>query len=257
MRRPIIFLHVPKAAGSSLINMLLARFPPEALYPGHGVLDLRGLPPEEWRRHSLFMGHFDYSELAGAPDPPMVFTMLRDPIERMLSIYRYWRSYSPEQAVRDQLHGPLFAHRVDLAGFFTEAPPGIRFNYDNAMVRQIVGLDHVGPDFGFTAPDEEILALAKHRVDGFVACGIAEEFALSAQHIFAALGLGEPEVRFDNRTSPRAEDAGLSVASLAATDPALLERLHDLTRLDRALYAHARERLFRETGTEAQAVQVA
>lgn len=223
--------------------MLCRHFRREELCPRHGVLELRDLDDADWRRFRLFVGHFDYSELVRAPEPPRIVTMLREPVERLLSLYRFWRSYGAEEAERGQLHGPLFAHAAGLEGFFGDAPLNIRVNYDNAMVRQIVGLDYVDRHLAFTLPDDEIVEIAKRRIDSFAACGITEQFALSAKRIFAALDLDEVEVRFDNATVPRPDDEWLTTATLARTAPALLARLHELTRLDRELYDYAVERL--------------
>jgi hypothetical protein len=128
------FCHLQKTGGVALLRRLAHQFPEAALYPA--AID--GSPPattvsvdhlqQRWaaRRDEIRVvcGHFPLctTELLG--DEFETFTVLRDPVERVLSSLRhYWRAHPDER------------HR-DLAEIYAD-PMRRALLYENHMVRML------------------------------------------------------------------------------------------------------------------------
>ena len=99
----IHFLHIPKTGGTTMHTLLEKRFAPEDFYPLHGVLDMptrmlfnngqdvidacNACPPI---REKISWGHFPFWFLRDKDpefDSSFCFTILRDPVERVISNY--------------------------------------------------------------------------------------------------------------------------------------------------------------------------
>ena len=236
---PVVFMHVPKTAGSSLTNMLVSQYPPDRVYRPEGRASLSQLQTNELESYQLFCGHFDWSQFKYLPKTSRVITILRDPIDRILSLYRYWRSFSWEYAEQRNDFGIQYAKSVGLHEFFFDAPLGIRANYENAVVRQLVGADFCQPHVGFSLADEQTVQLAKYRISGLAVCGVTDDFQGSSDLIARCLGLPQLQVRFDNRTRPP-DDCNNEAELRNRVGDALLARLNALTHLDRQIFQYAR-----------------
>ncbi len=86
--RPIVFLHIPKTAGQAIHHALGAMVGARNISPvriNTQAVDGRKMPPG----YLLHSGHIDWTELDELKGDPFVFTVLRDPRERIGSFYFY------------------------------------------------------------------------------------------------------------------------------------------------------------------------
>jgi hypothetical protein len=94
----LIFLHMPKAGGTTLHHILERQFPWKQIYTFDGnkpYLDVerfRNLPQAERARYRLLKGHIWFGLHTAVPNPSTYFTLLRDPVERVISQYYYAKS---------------------------------------------------------------------------------------------------------------------------------------------------------------------
>ena len=88
--RPVVFLHIPKTAGQAIHHALGAMVGAENVSPIRVNEQAKGgsaLPPG----YVLHSGHIDWSDLDQIEGDPFVFSVLRDPGERIGSFYFYMR----------------------------------------------------------------------------------------------------------------------------------------------------------------------
>lgn len=97
--RRILFHHIPKTAGKCVNAALKFRYDPDKLFHINGARaelfqeGFRGLPAERQLEFECVMGHGAH-ELRDLVHPEMFCaTLLRDPVERVVSLYHYIRRY--------------------------------------------------------------------------------------------------------------------------------------------------------------------
>lgn len=107
------FIHIQKTAGTSLRRHLLQNFDRSEIYPppqegglyNYLVIYLMGaylvhLPAAEQARFRLFHGHvpFTVTRRLAFDKPPMTFTVLREPVDRIISVLKQKKKHRPELA---------------------------------------------------------------------------------------------------------------------------------------------------------------
>jgi hypothetical protein len=166
----IVFFHFPKTAGVSLLKLLTRQFHPLQL--GHGWRrTLNGLEAGQWQQ--LFSWHMTWDEYCAIPDPKFSITCLRDPCERLLSLYSFLSKVEPAGrfgAATD------IARRCSPEDFFDCQDPAVRNEIDNVYVRY---LSHAMISSDGTDPLEkrtaEHLELAFKRAQSFQALFFLDE----------------------------------------------------------------------------------
>jgi Sulfotransferase family len=88
---PIVFLHIPKTAGQTVHNSLSRVVKTRRVSPIR-VHTQAATPQDQYPAgYSLYSGHLDWSAIDHLPPARFLFTVLRDPAERIASFYFYLR----------------------------------------------------------------------------------------------------------------------------------------------------------------------
>ncbi|HUE88297.1 MAG TPA: hypothetical protein VMO26_19655 [Vicinamibacterales bacterium] len=222
----LLFLHIPKAAGTALVRVLDSLFDPAERLHLYGrrndsldALDLPSLPLSR-RRHLRFVaGHFLYGIHEWLPAPCQYITVLRDPVERIRSLYDHFLNY-PEPGEGDW-HNWIVKEGADLHRFVAEQPTA---QTDNYMVRLLAGKS---PPIG--ACSREMLDLAKYHLDDFALVMFQDALRPGLAQLSALLDRDVPVL-------PR-----LNVASLRThgVPQQTREMIKERNSLDVELYAYA------------------
>jgi hypothetical protein len=226
---PVLFLHIQKTAGSSIVDVA-RRYYGESV-TSHG--EYRDLALDQIRHRRFVSGHFGYQFARNLMRERFSFTVLRDPIERVLSMYYFCRSRDPSEFIIYRRAHELDLHDFLLAGF---SDPWIKKNIWNNQVWQLAhGYGHLDQRTISDFDETELLDLAKQHLDEFSYVGFTETLHADAAAIFSALGIpAVPRIPNANPTPKRPR-----VDELSLQDKALIE---ELTVLSRKFYEHARAR---------------
>jgi len=234
--RRVVFLHVPKCAGST-VNLAFK------CYYGSGrskrvvfISDReQGVAYDDKvmrARNALFVsGHFGIETLEKIRGDAFVFTMLRDPYERLRSIYGHLRT----RTNRNPMQGLVL--NMELVDFLRSQDPAILHWTDNVMARMLAtSFDRssvVGLDRG------ELARLAIAHLNCFDHIGFVDSY-LDLAPILGAAGL-----RYQ-RTTTR-ENATIDKAGIRPPEEALAplgasarELALPLVAADLAVYSDAR-----------------
>ena len=162
----VIFLHVPKAAGSTLNRLIEWEYPLFEIYSIDPVLyrwswaHLQRLSKRRLGRIRMFKGHMLFGLHAILPQPATYITVLREPVDRVLSAFYFMRSYP--------LH-PLY-WRLKFGNFSLEDYVK-RSRRGNVQCKILAGVEYNEPCTG------EICERAKENLLGyFSVVGLFERF---------------------------------------------------------------------------------
>lgn len=131
-KRLVIFLHIPKTGGSTMRQILDRQYGPL-----HILNYSPKTSPLAFRRPgiSAVYGHFRYGLHQHSARKPVYITILRDPLDRVLSTYYYIRS-RPQNKMYHKVKN------MSLMEFVTSTEPRIRGPLHNHQTRLISGKKH-------------------------------------------------------------------------------------------------------------------
>jgi len=242
--RRAYFCHVVKTAGTTLRSWLASLWPDELVFPARTWGELVELAPTQLLEARLVAGHFGGRFPRFFPEPLEIMTIVRDPIEHVLS--RHGQMLADP---RDALHE--FAQRdAATIGALLASERG-RALVSNRQSKDL-GLDDVAPGLARywrasqgrppyadvpQPPDpfpsfEELLGRALGLLDRCAWVGVVERFDESVTLLAHALGVEVPGTLAPTNTGI----LRVATSDLLDTDR---ERLEALNGYDRILHAHA------------------
>ena len=224
-REALIFLHIPKTAGTTLNRIIEWQYNPLSIFTVDPyriratVARFKKFSEQRRRRFRVVRGHLLYGIHEFLPQGATYITMLRDPVARVLSTYAFIlrRPLHP-------LHRKLKAGRLGVEDLIRMTP-----HRQNLQCRFISGIG-IGPNC-----DEGVLELAKQNLArAFRVVGLCEQFQESLCVMMAAFGWKVPF--YTNRKVTK---------SRPSIEPHVIDMIREYNRLDFDLYDFAR-RLFDE-----------
>jgi hypothetical protein len=238
---PYVFIHVPKTAGSSIRSLLAEVFSAGAVSPAFPVRRIDSRDSQLLQSYRVIAGHISWADAAFHFGRRRLFTFLRDPLERCLSVYGYFRQRTHDRLIPlSQIRGlnspeeaTSLARQLDPDDFFRSEHPHVRQNVENRMCWQL-GY-RAGIEFRRDMPSALVLQKAIQNLAAIWFVGFFESLGRDVANLLSAFG-GKPE----NHQLPRINQtkAPLLASEIGSQTRKAIERLTDL---DRRLYDHARK----------------
>lgn len=233
-KKALIFLHIPKTAGTTLNRIIEWQYNPRRIYTVDPyqiratVGRLQTLPEERRRRLRVVRGHLIYGVHDCLPQGGTYITMLRDPVKRVLSSYQF--------ILRRPLH-PLH-RKLKAKGIGVEEFLNYTAKRQNLQTKMLAGVPYVGPC------DEGTLERAiEHAEKSFTVVGLSERFQESLLMIAATYGWKIPY--YENRKVSK---------NRPAIDPAMIELIRQHNPQDLALYEYGKKRFEEDLRKNAAAI---
>ncbi|MBQ7607996.1 MAG: sulfotransferase family 2 domain-containing protein [Desulfovibrionaceae bacterium] len=227
--QPVFFLHIPRTGGTTLDAIFFQNIEPQKV--------IRVYSKSEYERHTLhsidelaqirfITGHL----FLDSYDPPAIyktrvnaFTFLRDPVERLVSEYIFYKTW-PNQ----HLYSVLNERKISFAEYLTSREPIFIYRGKNFMTRALSGKSFKAESYPYAA-----LAMAKRVLEkNFFSFGLLERFDESllllnrTVHLNSILYLKRNKLMANRKETISDDDRALAA---------------ELNRADASLYAFAEE----------------
>lgn len=239
----VFFIHIPKTAGTSLSIVLNSMYPPEQVFHidnsryEDSSEEFKRLPAQKKAQLALVDGHMYYGLHRHMPHESSHFTMLRDPVKRLVSLYNYGlQTPSLSWNARMRHEKPTFVEFVK--GHYTNTS-------DNGIARFLSGHSLAMFAYGQCGPDTANQAI-ENLNNHFSAIGFLEEFDQSLilfQHVLA--WTRQPLYKPRNVT-PRQNKGDLKLVQFSHLTNADIENIEDYIKWDRIVF-HAAKKLHYES----------
>ena len=232
----IIFLHIPKTAGTTLNQVLQQQYPLGEIYflganAQASIAEYKMMDNAPKAAFRVVSGHTAYGFHEFVPDTATYFTLLRDPVERVVSFYHYVKNSEQHYLNRTVVD--------EFSGIGAFVSSGITKMVDNGQTRLLSGA-WLEPDFGHMEIEHYEQARANLDRD-FTVVGLTEEFDSSLLLLQQAFGW-----QHINYVSRNVGEVERRQRLLAPEEKVVLEQFN---RYDIALYAYA-QRLFERQVTQ-------
>jgi hypothetical protein len=248
--RPIIFLHIPKTAGTSITAFLRRNFPESEAMPRLQANFHRSHPlwPLVGRRYRLLgVGmHLDHDRVEalrrGQLDvQPYLLTVLREPRDRLLSLYKEWRSTpnthfaGAAACVKDAIWS---AKKRTFADFLRSDNPVVESALNNLQARLLAGLSA-----SRNLSDEDVLDMARANLARYDLIGKSDTVEDTLRKLAEAY-----DWPVQTGPLPRLHVSPTAPLESLVTTAEDEERISSLTVLDRVLWDELHQGCFTGNG---------
>jgi hypothetical protein len=220
----IIFLHLPKTAGSTLARIIERQYTASSILPLYGSSlgeELAAIPQQGMDRLRILTGHLYFGVHSFSSRPSTYITVLRDPVDRVISHYYFVRR-DPSNYLYDS------ARKMSLREFVESSN---QQEPNNDQTRLLAGKCDTS-SFGICTDD--MLNMAKRNLaEYFAVVGITEEFDRSLILMKRILGWRTPFYTKQNVSQHRLRKGDIPLETLRV--------IQDYNKLDIDLYRYAKE----------------
>ena len=233
----LVFLHVPKTAGTSLKVMLRTQYNRRDVCPLTFQHQFDKADRIELDAYKLFLAHIGYDTARALSGN--VITVLRDPFERIVSLYYYLRNKHPDSGAG------YYAKRLCFADFISLERPEIIVGIHNTQTWQIAyghamryREEHVR-----NITDDQLYNIATKRIDEMSVVGVQDDLPSFIQRVNRVFGFS---IQY------RGEKVNKTAIKKPASEflPSDYLRAVPFIHMDICLYKYVKEKIVNECGSE-------
>jgi hypothetical protein len=226
MRQRFFFDHIYKAAGSTIDQLFVDQLGQE--HCTHCLVEPAISALTRYASKSYITGHFSFSPQDPFDTSRYNFTLLRNPVDRLISHYYFARN---DVMTRSGDVAIELAKELNLQEYYDSNAPEILNLTSNFQARHFAALEWDGSEI---LNSERMISLAKKALHRYDLVGVFHKLGEFVDVIFAESGWGVlTELPRANKTSHR--------PSLADVPESVVLKLKELNRLDISLYEYASE----------------
>ncbi len=244
MNRKIVFLHIPKTAGQAIHAELERLVGRDKVSPVRVHTQVAKTEPQMPAGYDLYSGHIDWTDLETVPEPRFVFTVLRDPLERIASFYFYLKrqaaALDPEELKLPHRTGMRMVVENDAAGYFMSGNAGwqrfVEDHYRATYCAYLVSRKMRGWSEVKSMPVDELVARAIEAAGRLDAVYSTEELDRFETDIEAQFGTPiSVTARFVNAAPEARTESRWQKLEAVLEDPAAILRLRQFAYPDQVL----------------------
>ena len=246
--RALVFFHLPKTGGTTLHHHFSVHFEPEEICPERHS-NLNAYSVDELRQWRFFSGHFNADEVKRIPRSVFLVTVFRDPIERLLSLYYFWKRHKYEYIEQKHMEALKITKDGTLIDFLRSDHPHILRERVNGMTRQMAGAISMMADGYALMKDGDQMAFlseaqlfnrALETLLSFDVIGDIAQLKDVYRRVAGVFGMA-PLTEVARLNTRESENQMMDPYTPETITPEIWSLLEENTRLDRILYQLARD----------------
>jgi len=184
-KKKLIFLHIPKAGGTTLTNVIRKNYERDRIYTLDGTRDamlaFKNFSKEKIAKYDCVQGHMGFGFHKLFEGPVHYITILREPIERVISLYFYIKR-TPSHYLYESINNL----KIGLKDFVSSE---LTHELYNGQTRLLAAENGLGITFRDKRrlDDNDLIKAKEHFRKHFAVIGVLErfnDFLLLAQQIF-------------------------------------------------------------------------
>lgn len=222
----LYFVHIRKTGGTTLLTILDNNFRRNEILRLREWAEIESKAPIDFSKYRLIRGHFGYRLCRLLPKKPVLMTMLRDPVDHVISNFNHQKREQKNELVKrvytDKSLEDILTH------------PGEGLKYLNIQVRELAN-DRLGEEIYKEFKEKNALQIAKERLEEFAFIGLLERYQESLYLLAFTFGWVPIKSVKAKNTAPESD---LKKAQVSDT---MMKKILELTELDRQLYSYAKE----------------
>jgi len=242
----LIFMHFAKTAGTTVHNLLCKLFKDEDICPER-LSNIDQWPSCDLDKYKFFSAHASLEELSFIPQPSKTITFLRDPLERSISLYQYWKSFSNDFIEQNNPVGPRLAKAFSIKDFFSKEHFRQTYRIWNMYTAALVSKKAwYNSNFG-KINKLSILNEAMDNISQLDFIGLSEDLQESMSRLCYKLDIRElyEERKFNvTELNHTALPDRYNAVSKIDMDEDLLSKLTEANDLDLQIYKHVADRFY-------------
>lgn len=240
-------MHIPKCAGTTLRKMLELRHGSAALVQLYSRKDQFGKPYKALKEYTqdFVVGHVGVDYLLDRSHGRKIVTFMRDPVERVLSHYFYWRS------IQEKSMGPKLAACLSLRDFLCSDVVAVRRQISNLQAWMFISnIDMMSRHRLACCSFDELFEKAIENTRIFDFIGFTESFGKDLAHLNSTYNWDLSDDIGVLNQSPDKKNA-------SELDEETMDLVRGVTRLDRRLYQYVKKQIYPyQFATNAQAGEI-
>ena len=225
----ICFMHVGKTAGTSVVQSLNRLFDPNRCYYGRPS-NFDRLTPGDLDHFDFVAGHFSYGQIHSLRPHRVLISILREPVERVVSAYYFLRSWT---GLIDDENRVMVAsaQRFSLLDFLKDDHPQIREVYQDQQTYTIASDLRAERMSDGTA----VLKAALSHLDDFALVGLTER-------VDDTMSLLSRMLRWPQFTQLERANETPNRPAVPELTPREYDAIMECNRLDHQLYQEVKKR---------------
>jgi hypothetical protein len=195
----VVFLHAEKTGGTSIQSMLAKSLPEKEIFCEHDDT-VYWRTPSEINQYRVLCGHFNYDTTKLlTPGKNHLVTMVRDPSQRILSLYNFWRAHDESHPNHTIYHS--IAWQMGFEEFLKDERVVSSRHVWNNMAWYIAGeekwnewrkMNTISENEQVTYLEEIVTPFLRKRMEMFSVVGLQEKFSESVKKIYQLLDMQLP-----------------------------------------------------------------
>ena len=244
----IVYLHIPKCGGTTLHHLLMSWWGQQAMHRER-FNGLYYYSAADLATKAVFSGHYDFYSTQLVPGRPRLISFLRDPRDRLVSLYNFHRAHSAEYAARTGFQMIAWAHDFDIDAYFANESVRRHSSIDNSIARYFSDVPQIvrrweGENAHREASIESMAEEALGNVFRFDFIGFMDRYEESIRQLATLLGRDQPARIEKRQVLDDLMEKNLNMRRIEKQLPSTqtLTEMEDLIRFDQRVVDAARAR---------------